>query len=70
MSVKLLNEHHLEFLRLKGGCTGLSEFTLVKMQHCWKLHATAQRLIFFSNVPEGPNCFQEVGDPIAYSYNL
>ena len=30
MSVKLLSEHHLEFLSLKGGCTGLSESTLVK----------------------------------------
>ena len=36
MSVKLLNEHHLEFLRLKGDCTGSSESTLVKMPHCWK----------------------------------
>ena len=34
MSVKLLAEHHLEFLGLKGDCTGLSESTLVKMQHC------------------------------------
>ena len=25
MSVKLLTEHHLEFLSLKGGCTGSSE---------------------------------------------
>ena len=33
MSVELLNEHHLEFLRLKGGCTGSSESTLVKMPH-------------------------------------
>ena len=24
MTVKLLNEHHLEFLSLKGGCTGSS----------------------------------------------
>ena len=30
MSVKLWTEHHLEFLSLKGGCTGLSESTLVK----------------------------------------
>ena len=30
MSVKLLNEHHLEYLSLKGGCTGLSESTLVE----------------------------------------
>ena len=34
MSVKLLAEHHLEFLGLKGDCTGLSESTLVKMLHC------------------------------------
>ena len=30
MSVKLLTEHHLEFLSLKEGCTVLSESTLVK----------------------------------------
>ena len=30
MVVKLLTEHHLEFLSLKGGCTGSSESTLVK----------------------------------------
>ena len=30
MYVKLLTEHHLEFLSLKGGCTGSSESTLVK----------------------------------------
>ena len=41
MSVKLLAEHHLEFLSLKGGCTGSSESTLVKMPHCWKSHVTA-----------------------------
>ena len=29
MTVKLLIEHHLEFLSLKGGCTGSSESTLV-----------------------------------------
>ena len=31
MIVKLLTEHHLEFLSLKGGCRGSSESTLVKM---------------------------------------
>ena len=41
MSVKLLTEHHLEFLSLKEGCTGLSESTLVKMPYCWKSHAVA-----------------------------
>ena len=44
MPVKLLSEHHLEFLSLKGGCTGSSEFTIVKMQHCWKPHVTAHFL--------------------------
>ena len=42
MSVKLLTEHHLEFLSLKAGCTGSSESTLVKMSHCWKSSVTAQ----------------------------
>ena len=31
MIVKLLTEHHLEFLSLKGGCIGWSESTRVKM---------------------------------------
>ena len=42
MSVKLLTEYYLEFLSLKGGCTGSSESTLIKMTHCWKSHVTAQ----------------------------
>ena len=41
MIVKLLTEHHLEFLSLKGGCRGSSESTLVKMSNCWKSHAAA-----------------------------
>ena len=45
MIVKLLTEHHLEFLSLKGGCRGPSESTLVKLLHCWKSHVTAH--IFF-----------------------
>ena len=31
MTLTLLTEHHLEFLRLKGGCTGLSASTHVKI---------------------------------------
>ena len=30
LTVKLLTEHHSEFLSLTGGCTGLSDSTLVK----------------------------------------
>ena len=41
MSVRLLTVHHLEFLSLKWGCTGSSESTLVKLQHCWKSHVAA-----------------------------
>ena len=41
MIVKLLTEHHLEFLSLKGGCRGSSESTLVKISNCWKYHAAA-----------------------------
>ena len=37
IGVKLLTEYHLEFLRLKGRCTGSSESTLVKIPHCWKI---------------------------------
>ena len=42
MIVKLLTEHHLEFLSLTGGCRGSSKSTLVKMSNCWKSHAAAQ----------------------------
>ena len=42
MSVKLPTEHHLRFLNLKGGYTGLSESTLVKMPHCLKSRVMAR----------------------------
>ena len=41
MNIKLLTEHHLEFLSLKGGCTGSHETTLVKIPHCLKSHVAA-----------------------------
>ena len=47
MSVKPLTEHHLEFLSLKEGCTGLSESTLVKIPHCWKSDVLAH-ILFIS----------------------
>ena len=45
MTVKLLTEHHLEFLSLKGGCTWSSESTLVKLPHYWKSHVAAHLLM-------------------------
>ena len=50
MIVKLLTEHHLEFLSLKGGCRGSSESTFVKMPHCWKSHVAAH--LYVPTVPE------------------
>ena len=41
MIAKLLTEHNLEFLSLKGGCGGSSESTLIKMPHYLKSHALA-----------------------------
>ena len=42
ITVQLLTKHHLEFLSVKGGCTGWSKSTLVNMPHCWKFHVVAQ----------------------------
>ena len=48
MIVKLLTEHHLEFLSLKGGCRGSSESTLVKISNRWKSHVTAHFIFGYS----------------------
>ena len=58
MSAKLLTEHHLEFLRLKGGCTDYSESTLVKMPHCWKSHDDKTLVLFDNFVTEMNFCTQ------------
>ena len=55
MTAKLLTEHHVEFLSLKGGCTSSSESTLVKMPHCWKSHVTAQMSMFIC-LPAARSC--------------
>ena len=47
MSIELLTEHHLQFLSIKGDCTGSSESTLVKMSHCWKSRDAAQRMMIY-----------------------
>ena len=47
MRVKLLTEHILEVLSLKGGCTGSYESTHVKTPHCRQSHATAQIIYDF-----------------------
>ena len=45
MTVKLLTEQNLEFLSLTGSSTGSSEYTLIKMPHCWKSRVAAHYVI-------------------------
>ena len=52
MGVNLLTEQHLEFLSLKGGLTGSSEYIRVKMPHCWKSCVVAHILL-------QPDCFSK-----------
>ena len=42
MTVKLLTEHHLEFIRLTEGCAVSPESIHVKMPNCLKSHVMAQ----------------------------
>ena len=41
-----LTEHHLEFLSLREDCKGSSEYTHVKIPHCWKSRVVAHVTIF------------------------
>ena len=50
MSVKLLTEYHLEFLSLKGGCTGSSEST---RQNATLLEISCHCSLLFSVVNAG-----------------
>ena len=50
MTVKLLTEQHLEFLSLKGGCTGSSESIHVKMPHFWIAHVAGQCIPDFLDI--------------------
>ena len=45
-----MTEHHMEFVRLPGGCTDSYESTLVKTPHCWKSHVTAQISLIAADV--------------------
>ena len=45
MTLTLLIGHDLEFLSLKGG--GSSEYTHIKIPHCWKSHVAAKIYMFW-----------------------
>ena len=72
MIVKLLTEHHLEFLSLIGSCRGSSESRLVKMSKFWKSHAQAQfiwtlyRAGTYVSLPQTMSCSRKVFKPILY----
>ena len=70
MIVKLLTEHHLEFLSLTEGCRGSSESTLVKMPNCWKSRVTARICILdFLNFHQvGYCCFCFIEYVSAYTF--
>ena len=69
MIVKLLTEHHLEFLSLKGGCVGSSKSTLVKMSNCWKSHAAAHYYGLFESALFQP-CLNAYFDEPVFSTGL
>ena len=52
LNVKPTDEHNLEFLSLKGSCTGSSKSTLVKMSYCWKITCHGSNM-FKPTVPHG-----------------
>ena len=54
MTLKLLSQHYLEFLSLKGGFRDSSRSTLVKIPHCWKSRVTAQFSCVFVSLPVVP----------------
>ena len=55
MTLRLLIEHHLEFLSLKGGCTGSCESKFVEMPHCKFVGNHMSRLIFNPVIFGPPN---------------
>ena len=65
MSVELLAKQHLEFLSLRGACTGSSESTHVKMPNCWKSHVAAY---IFSKVGNR-SCYCENDRPTFSIFN-
>ena len=60
MIVKLLTE-----ISFKGGCTGSSESTHVKMPYCWKSHAMAQYIS--SGVRPSTSQLQRLARIVLYS---
>ena len=73
-TVKLLTKQHLGFLNFKGGCTGSSESTLVKMPHCWKSHVAVHmfstELLKVKRIKIGEECGSMTRASEAYISNI
>ena len=67
MIVKLLTEHHLEFLGVKGGCRGSSESTHVKM--LLENSCTASIMIVTYPLPQCMTCYTEHSTKECYLRN-
>ena len=73
MSVTLLAEHHLELISLKGGCTGASESTLVKMP-VLEITCRGSNKLFYNSInfldckPETEQNVQIVSHQLAYRH--
>ena len=63
MTVKLLTEHDLEFLTLKGDCKGSPESTLVKIPHCWISCIMAQICVLLTTAEHRANIW-----PVKYIF--
>ena len=67
--LKLLTEHHLEFICFTGGCTGSYESTLVKMPQCRNSHVVAQLFSskitkHFCSIPARSHTFVKIAHEI------
>ena len=70
MSVKLLHEHHLEFLSLKGCFTCSFQSTLLKMSHCWKSHVMALMLGLFQGKKVSSNVSEKGEDFLVVNFSI
>ena len=61
MTLKLLTEHDLDCLSLKGDCTGSPGSTLVNMPHCWKSHVAADDTVDVTNTSAAVTCTRSCG---------
>ena len=59
MNIKLLTEHHLEFLGLKEGYIGSSESTVARIPHCCKSHVAAH-FVYVTISHTSSSCYQHM----------